>query len=73
MVKVYEKTFKSNNNMIVAPSILYNKMKEMAKKYWEYEDKTEQEDDEYLYMGKIKIIKELIQNKYKTTMYFKYQ
>ena len=60
MVKVYEKTFKSNNNMIVAPSNSYNKMKKMAKKYWEYEDKTEQEDDEYLYIGKIKIIKELI-------------
>ena len=46
--------------MIVAPSNSYNKMKEMAKKYWEYEEKTEQEDDEYLYIGKIKIIKELI-------------
>ena len=44
----------------------------MAKKYWEYEDKTEQEDDEYLYVGKIKIIKELIWDKYKPTIYFKY-
>ena len=60
MIEVFGKTFKSNNNMIVAPSDSYKQMREMAKKYWGYKEKTEKEDDEYLYVGKIKVIKELL-------------
>ena len=60
MIKVFGETFKTNNNMIVAPSESYEKMKEMAKKYWGYKEKIEKEDDEYLYVGKIQVIKELV-------------
>ena len=60
MIEVFGKTFKSNNNMIVAPSDSYKQMRKMAKKYWGYKEKTEKEDDEYLYVGKIKVIKELL-------------
>lgn len=60
IIKVFGETFKSNNSMIVAPSESYEKMKEMAKKYWGYKEKIEKEDDEYLYVGKIQVIKELV-------------
>ena len=59
-VKVFGETFKSNNNMIVVPSTSYNKTKEMAQKYWNYKSNEEKENDEYLYIGKIEVIKEIL-------------
>ena len=64
MVKVFGKPFKSNNNLLVGPSDSYNHMKEMAQKYWAYNAKEEDEKDEYLYVGKIKVIKEISPDKF---------
>lgn len=60
MIKVFGSTFKSNNNMIVSPSDSYIEMEKMARKYWKYKENEEKEDDEYLYIGKIEVIKEVI-------------
>lgn len=58
-VKIEGNAFKSNNDMIVAPSESYNKIVEMAKKYWSYNNKVENEKDEYLYIGSLEILEEL--------------
>ena len=58
-VKIEGNTFKSNNDLIVAPSESYNKIVEMAKKYWSYNRKIENEKDEYLYIGSLEILEEL--------------
>lgn len=63
-IKIFGEAFKSNNNLLVAPSDSYSNMKEMAKKYWAYNEKKENEQDEYLYVGKIEIIEEISPNKF---------
>lgn len=63
-IKIFGKAFKSNNSLLVAPSNSYNNMKEMAKKYWSYTEKKENEQDEYLYVGKIEVIKEISTDKF---------
>lgn len=58
-VKIEGNAFKSNNDLIVKPSESYNKIEEMAKKYWSYNKKVENEKDEYLYIGSLEILEEL--------------
>ena len=58
-VKIGGNAFKSNNDLIVKPSESYNKIEEMAKKYWSYNKKVENEKDEYLYIGSLEILEEL--------------
>lgn len=58
-VKIEGNTFKTNNDLIVAPSESYNKIVEKARKYWSYNKKIETERDEYLYVGSLEILEEL--------------
>lgn len=58
-VRIYNNTFKSNNSVIIAPSESCNKIATMAREYWSYNNKSEKEDDEYLYEGIIEILEEI--------------
>lgn len=51
--------FKSNNKHICLPSDSLEIMNNKAQCYWSYNNQNDDEQDEYLYIGKIKIIEEL--------------
>lgn len=55
-VKIYGKPFKSRESLISLPSDSYLSICKKAEKYWQYNDKFDCEDDEYLYEGKFQII-----------------
>lgn len=56
-VQIFNPVFKSRNSLIPLPSDSYNDILKKAEYYWQYNAKDENEDDEYLYVGKLKIIK----------------
>lgn len=58
-VEIDKNYFKSNNSAIALPSDSYLTIIKKAKEYWGYDELEENEQDEYLYEGKIKIIEEL--------------
>lgn len=58
-VEVFGKTFKSRNSLIPLPSDSYNTILEKSHSYWSEKNDVENEDDEYLYVGKIKIISKI--------------
>ncbi|MCL2341971.1 MAG: DUF2441 domain-containing protein [Firmicutes bacterium] len=55
-VKIFEKCFKTRNYFIPLPTDSYNTILQQAVKYWGYSNEVENEDDEYLYIGKLEII-----------------
>lgn len=59
-VEVNEKEmFKSRNSLISELSDSYNTVLDKAKEYWKYSSNVENEDDEYLYCGELKIINKI--------------
>lgn len=54
--------YKTNNNFIAGPINSYNTILKMAKQYWNYTNIEEKENDEYLFCGKLKILRELDEN-----------
>lgn len=58
-VEIFDLPVKKRNIDIPRTGISYEETLEQAKKYWENNDLTNYEDDEYLYIGKLKIIDKL--------------
>ena len=53
------KLFKGRNGFLPNLEDCFNNMIESAKKYWNYDQNKQLFDDEYLYEGKLKIIREI--------------
>lgn len=58
-IQINRKCFKTRDKFIALPSDSYNEILKKAFKYWNYNDETEYEDDEYLYVGDLKVLKKL--------------
>lgn len=55
-VEIFDEPFKTRESFIPLPSDSYNEILRKSKEYWQGVDNTLNEDDEYLYVGKLKII-----------------
>ena len=55
-VEIFDKPFKTRESLIPLPNDSYNEILKKSKDYWREKNNTLNEDDEYLYVGKIKII-----------------
>ena len=55
-VEIFDLPFKTTNSLIPLPSDSYNTILNKAKLYWSPENHIDNEDDEYLYVGKLKVI-----------------
>ena len=58
-VEVKNNYFKSNNKLISEKIDSYFEILEKAEKYWSYNNEEDDEQDEYLYQGKVKILEEI--------------
>lgn len=61
-VEINNNVFKTRNSLIPLPTDSYQKILEKSKLYWNENNMDENEDDEYLYVGKLKIIKKINEN-----------
>lgn len=55
-VEISNSAFRTRNSLIPLPSDSYNDILHKSKQYWGYNSTNENEDDEYLYIGKLKIV-----------------
>lgn len=55
-VEIFNEPFKSRDSFLPLPSDSYNTILKKAKLYWSAKDDSENEDDEYLYVGEIRVI-----------------
>ena len=58
-VEVFDKAFKSRDSLIPLKMDSYNTILEKSFKYWGKNSSEENKDDEYLYVGKMKILKKI--------------
>lgn len=58
-VEIFDIPFKSRNSLISLPSDSYNTILDKAQLYWSEKNYVDNEDDEYLYVGKLKIINKI--------------
>lgn len=61
-IKTFGTPFKSRNSLLPLPSDTYNRILKKSKLYWNENNNINNEDDEYLYVGKIKIINKIDYN-----------
>ena len=55
-VEIFDRPFKTRDSLIPLPCDSYSEILKKSKEYWLGTDNTLNEDDEYLYVGKVKII-----------------
>ncbi len=55
-LEIFNSVFKTRNALIPLPSDSYKQILKKSKQYWSYNSTVENEDDEYLYTGKLKIV-----------------
>ena len=58
-IEIFDIPFKSRNSLISLPSDSYNTILDKAQLYWSEINYIDNEDDEYLYVGKLKIISKI--------------
>lgn len=58
-IEIFDIPFKSRNSLISLPSDSYNTILDKAQLYWSEKNYIDNEDDEYLYVGKLKIISKI--------------
>ncbi len=58
-VEIFDDVYKFNEEYLPLPADSYLEITEKAKKYWNYSDDNEKDNDEYLYTGVVKILEEV--------------
>ena len=58
-VRIHGNAFKSKNSLLPLPADSFNEILEKSKLYWSYDSDDENEDDEYLYVGKVELCEKI--------------
>ena len=59
-VEVFNEAYRLNEENLPSPADSYSEILAKAEKYWSYISDSDKENDEYLYIGKLKIIEEVL-------------